>query len=168
MKKEIPCVIKDYWPVDGHDSEDVIRQSILDNIKDITEKAAFRESTFTPIASERAKNHGCDEHTRKTILRGKAILKMRKLELLKEEFGSKENSRAISYKLASDISRDGAATMESNRLDIYPDRWHHRIVYNEYATPFYKLKSIKDMILVLEHSVEGTSVNLPTYQSGAV
>ena len=47
-----------------------------------------------------------------------------------------------------------------NRLHSYVDRWHHRIVYEEAAIPFYKLNSIKDMILVLEHSVECMSINL--------
>ena len=170
MKKEIPCVIKDYWPDENHNSEDVIRQLILDDIGDIIEKTTFKKFTLTPFVSERVVIDDREEHTRRTPLRGKAPSHISPLELSKEDFENKvrtESSR-VSYKDACDIHREITTRMMENRLYSYVDRWHHRIVYEEAAIHFYKLNSIKDMILVLEHSVEGTSVNLPTYQSGAV
>ena len=33
-RKPRPYVIKDYWPAENHDSEDVIYKLILDDIKD--------------------------------------------------------------------------------------------------------------------------------------
>ena len=53
MKK--PYIIKDYWPAEDHDSEDVIYRLICDDIVKTSEKSIFISSTLTPIASERVK-----------------------------------------------------------------------------------------------------------------
>lgn len=103
-----------------------------------------------------------EEHTRRTPLRGKAPSHISPLELSKEDFENKvrtESSR-VSYKDPCDIHREITTRMMENRLYSYVDRWHHRIVYEEAAIHFYKLNSIKDMILVLKHSVECMSINL--------
>ena len=156
-------IIKDYWLVDNQNPEDVIRQLILDDIKDTTERTKFKNHTLTPFASERVKINGCDEHTRNTLLRGQAPSDIETLELSKEDFANKggtPNRGTTSYKDASGSTRESTARMKANRSREYVDRYHYRIVYEEDAIPFYKLDKINDMILVLEHSVEGKPITL--------
>ena len=83
MKK--PYIIKDYWPAENHDSEDVICRLIHDDIEDADEKTIFKTSTFTPIASERVKIGKNYEHTRNTILRGGEPTGTCKIKLPKEK-----------------------------------------------------------------------------------
>ena len=51
--------------------------------------------------------------------------------------------------------REAVKKMNANLLSQFIDRWHVRIVFKEFAVPFYKLRKLNDMLLVLEHSVEG-------------
>lgn len=151
-------MIKDYWPAENHDPEDEIYQKILYDIKDTDEKEIFIKSTLTPIASERVKVGGFDEHTKDTILRGEAPAGICELELSNEKYRSKKKpkkSRTVSWKDSQIEVREAVRKMDANRLDELIYRRHYRIVYKEYATPFYKLRTIGEMLLVLEHSIKG-------------
>ena len=52
--------------------------------------------------------------------------------------------------------------MDANRLSEFVYRWHHRIVYEELAIPFYKLGKVDDMLLVLKYSVNGKLITSTT------
>ena len=125
LEKSRLFVIKDYWLVDNQNPEDVIRQFILDNIKDTIEKIKFKTHTLTPFASETVKIDGCDEHTRNTILRGQAPDRVYQLELSREDFESKEGTPkggTISYRDAFDPIRESTMKMKANRSIKYVDR----------------------------------------------
>ena len=129
---------------------------IHDDIEDADEKTIFKTSTFTPIASERVKIGKNYEHTRNTTLRGSDPIGIYEIDLSKEKSEVKtEKSGSISWKNLEDGTREAIKRMNANRLRTYVYLWHHRIVYKELAVPFYKLRKVDDMLLVLEHSVEG-------------
>ena len=50
-KKKKLLIIKDYWPSDKYETEDVIQRMILEDIQDPTERDMFKNLTLTPIAS---------------------------------------------------------------------------------------------------------------------
>ena len=136
----------------------MICRLIYDDIKDADEKATFKASTFTAIASERVKIGKNDEHTRNTILRGKDPIGAYRIELSKEKSDCKskpQNSGSVSWKNIENVTREAVKRMDANHLSEYVYRWHQRIVYKEFAVPFYELRKVDDMLLVLEHSVEG-------------
>ena len=66
-----------------------------------------------------------------------------------------KKSRTVSWKDSQIEVREAVRKMDANRLDELIYRRHYRIVYKEYATPFYKLRTIGEMLLVLEHSIKG-------------
>lgn len=151
-------IIKDYWPADTHDSEDIIQQKILTCITEGEEKDVFKSSTLTCIASERLKVDGKEDHTKKTILHGKPPRAAFKLNLPNEEIGVKNKpnaSQTVSYLNSCAETRSQLKKLRNNqgRECIY--RFHYRIVYEEVAIPYYKLRNLKDMMLVLEHSIKG-------------
>ena len=134
----------------------MICQLIHDDIEDADEKTIFKISTFTPIASERVRINKSNEHTRDTILRGGGPEGIYEIDLSKEKFEVKtEKSGSISRKNLENGTREAVKRMDANRLRTYVYRWHHRIVYKEFAVPVYKLRKVDNMLLVLEHSVEG-------------
>ena len=63
-------VIKDFWPSDERETEDAIREKILDAIKGSKKRKFFRRHTLEPISAGRVKCNGKDDHTKDTILRG--------------------------------------------------------------------------------------------------
>ena len=136
----------------------MICQLIHNDIKDADEKATFKTSTFTPIASERVRINKSNEHTRDTILRGGDPEGIYSIELSKEKSDVKskpKKSGTISWRNLERVKREAVKRMDANRLSEFVYRWHYRIVYKEYAVPFYELRTVDDMLLVLEHSVEG-------------
>ena len=136
----------------------MIHRLILNDIDDEDEKATFKASTLTPIATERVKIDGNDEHTKNTILRGGVPVGLYKIELSKEKSEVKEKpgkSGTVSWKTSENVVREAVKKMNANLLSQFIDRWHVRIVFKEFAVPFYKLRKLNDMLLVLEHSVEG-------------
>ena len=129
---------------------------IHDDIEDADEKTIFKTSTFTPIASERVKIGKNYEHTRNTILRGGEPTGTCKIKLPKEKSEIKSGKiNAVGWRNVENNTRTAVKRMNANRLSEYVYRWHHRIVYKEFGVPLYKLAKLDDMLLVLEHSVEG-------------
>lgn len=127
----------------------------------MVEKTTFKNFTLTPVASERVKIGNDEEHTTNTILRGKYPTSCLKLELPNKQFGIKpEGVNTVSWKKIKYMIREATARMHSNRFSKLTPRWHHRIVYEEFAVPFSDLSEIKDMILVFQHSIEGELINL--------
>ena len=84
-----PVIIKDYWPGEMYDTEDVIRQRIVDELSDESEKEIVRNYTLTPIASGRVRVGDCDDHTEQTILRGKGPTMRYKIVLPNKKCGSR-------------------------------------------------------------------------------
>lgn len=139
----------------------MICRLIHDDIEDSDEKTIFKISTFTPIASERVKIGKNYEHTRNTILRGGEPTGTCKIKLPKEKSEIKSGKiNAVGWRNVENNTRTAVKRMNANRLSEYVYRWHHRIVYKEFAVPLYKLANLDDMLLVLEHSVEGKLVTL--------
>ena len=63
-------IIKDFWPSDERETEDAIREKILDDIEGSKKRKFFRRHTLKPISAGRVKCNGKDDHTKDTILRG--------------------------------------------------------------------------------------------------
>ena len=158
--KKYPLILKDHWYYDLNDSEADIQKMILEDIIDPDEREIFKRSTLTVVASGRVQIRGQDDHTRDTILHGQSPTQAYQITPPK---GSKRIQTKFVLRKRYKFWREarGLPSSESmqsanlERIGIYFHRYHHRVVYKEVATPFHKLRNVKDMVLVLSHSVEG-------------
>ena len=146
--------------MDFHDSEDRIQETILENTNDPDEREIFKRSTFTVIASGRVQVDGRDDHTKDTILRG--ISPRRAYQILPQNNYSPRRGKFVVIKknkfwleVAGVPSTYSLNKVTGNVKDIIFHRYHHRIVLKEAAIPYTSLCNLKDMVLVLEHCVEG-------------
>ena len=276
-------IIKDYWPTDYLDTEDVRLKEMLNDITDPLERELVERSILTPISCERVKVGDREDHTKETILRGESPNMSYKI-ILEEGEGEKgtfilrgpdsfidlvaipssddgtespsshgktgssslDNSSDLSSSLGdstkssssgesikppsldggagspslnnnarspssndntgSSSSNDNTGSPSSNdntglpssndntgssslndntdspssnnsedasplvvkealpfednaNRKSYVHRWHYRIVYKQFAIPYEDLRNLKDMTLVLEHTVQGESVS---------
>ena len=160
--KEHPLILKDYWPATVYDTEVETRSKILDSILDREEHKLVEKALLTPIHSEKVKIGDKEDNTETVILRGKSPDRIYQFKLSKDKSGDKPDaekrlsvgSSASISALPRDIPKDPT---KNQRTSIFP-RIHCRIVYKEFATPYQDLDNIKDMLLVLEHSIDGLSV----------
>ena len=158
--KKNPLIIKDHWFIDLFDSEDDIQKMILEDIVDPDDREIFKRSTLTVVASGRVQIRGQDDHTRDTILHGISPTQAYQIIPTNDPRGDQ-----TVYNLQNDYKywREACALPSSlslqlartDVLGILFHRYHHRVVYKEVAIPFYKLRNLEDMVLVLSHSVEG-------------
>ena len=65
-------IIKDYWPTELLDTEDIILKEMLNDITDPLERELVERSILTPISCERVKLGNREDHTKETILRGES------------------------------------------------------------------------------------------------
>ena len=72
MEEKEELIIKDYWPTDYLDTEDVRLKEMLGDIADPLERELVERSILTPISCERVKVNDREDHTRETILRGES------------------------------------------------------------------------------------------------
>ena len=150
-------VIKDFWPIDYCETEDVRQRRMLDDICDPKERELVKKHILTPIASERVKVGDKEDHTKNTILRGEnpnAACKVVLPDDLKGKKGDFYPTNAW-IDVTEDPSPDMIWKLELGRYKAYLHRWHYRIVYKEVAIPYRKLSDLRDMSLVVEHSIEG-------------
>ena len=161
-EKEKPLILKDYWPTIIHDTEFDIRSKILASIKDLRERELVKRTLLTPTSHELVKVGGHRDHTRNVILRGKSPSKKYQFEVPNSVNGQKSDSKTGPPTGFSMTTNDGRQEILKqaaiNRCSSILHRRHCRIVYKENAKPYYKLNNIKDMLLVLEHSIDGLSV----------
>ena len=146
--------------MDFHDSEDRIQETILENTNDPDEREIFKRSTFTVIASGRVQVDGRDDHTKDTILRGISPRRAYRIIFPDRYYGRKGKIIPIKknkfwLEASGAPSPDSLEKVTENENDILFHRYHHRIVYKEVAIPYTRLCNLKDMVLVLEHCVEG-------------
>ena len=143
-----------------YNSEDDIQKMILEDIVDPDEREIFKRSTLTVVASGRVQIRGQDDHTRDTILHGISPTQAYRVNPTNDSKG--EHSIFLLHKI-NKYWREARALPSSLSLQLAQmevlgilfHRYHHRVVYKEVATPFHKLRNVKDMVLVLSHSVEG-------------
>ena len=163
-EKKSPLIIKDHWHIDFHDSEDRIQEAILENINDPDEREIFKRSTFTVIASERVQIDGRDDHTKGTILGGVSPKRAYQV-VLRSDFLLRKGEFIVIKKdkfwseASGDPSPGSLKKVARNEMDIYYHRYHHRVVYKEVAIPYSRLSNLKDMVIVLEHSIEGKRIH---------
>ena len=158
--KKHPLILKDHWYYDLNDSEADIQKMILEDIIDPDEREIFKRSTLTVVASGRVQIRGQDDHTRDTILHGISPTQAYQIIPTNDPRGDQ-----TVYNLQNDGKywREACALpsslslqfAEMDVLGILFHRYHHRVVYKEVAIPFYRLRNLEDMVLVLSHSVEG-------------
>ena len=157
--RKYPVVIKDFWLEEEDQAEDVIRSMILDDISDAEERDTVLSMTLTPVASGRVKVRGEEDHTEKTILRGKSPLKKHIIKAQNRMVVGGAGFRAADFGIRKQkkggIGQDAGRQLEDNRRTAHHHRWHYRIVYKEYAIPYDKLDNLDDMLLVLECAVKG-------------
>ena len=155
-------ILKDYWPATVYGTEVETRSKILDSILDKEEHKLVEKALLTPINSEKVLIGDKEDNTETVILRGKSPTKLYTFKPPKEKCGQRFNAEKRlcigSSSVIGSLPRDSSKESdESIRTSIFP-RIHCRIVYKEFATPYQELKSIKDMLLVLEHSIDGMFV----------
>ena len=158
--KKHPLILKDHWYYDFNDSEADIQKMILEDIIDPDEREIFKRSTLTVVASSRVQVGGRDDHTRDTILHGKSPTQAYRVNPTNDSKG--EHSIFLLYKI-NKYWREARALPSSLSLQLAQmevlgilfHRYHHRVVYKEVAIPFYRLRNLEDMVLVLSQSVEG-------------
>lgn len=157
-------IIKDYWPPDYSETEDIRQKKMLDEITDSSERKLVERTLLTPISCERVKVGDREDHTKETILRGVCPDGAYKVVLPyeQEETGTFLSLRPDSFIdlveepiLVTDPSLGGKVNKK-----IYVNRWHYRIAYKEVATPYKDLRNLKDMALVLEHVIQGKAISL--------
>ena len=160
-EKEKPLILKDYWPAIVYDAEVNIRSKMLREIKDLKERKLVKRALLTPIAFENVKVGGRKDHTKKVILRGKSPSGKYEFEVPDSVFGKKKDSEKnlfVGVPLPSDDNPlEELKESAINRCSSILHRTHCRIVYREYAKPYHELDNIKDMLMVLEHSIDGMS-----------
>ena len=159
--KEHPLILKDYWPATVYDTEVETRSKILDSIFNKEEYELVEKALLTPIHSEKVKIGDKEDNTETVILRGKSPTGIYKFKPPKEKTSRKSKAKdchAVGAPSAiSELPRETEEdSSENQRTSIFP-RIHCRIVYKEYATPYQDLDNINDMLMVLEHSIDGTS-----------
>ena len=251
IEEKEELIIKDYWPTDFLDTEDVRLKEMLDDITDPLERELVERSILTPISCERVKVNDREDHTKETILRGESPNMSYKIILPGErgetgtfillgpnsfvdlvaiapsddgtsllssddsmnssspDDGTREppsddktkpksipsgsstkspssvqirksssldkNAESLSLNSGSDMPFLDKSTKSSSSNDLvvrealpfddtanrksYVNRWHYRIVYKQVATPYEDLRSLKDMALILEHTIQGESVS---------
>ena len=161
QEEKNPVVIKDYWPPDDFETEDVIWQKILEDIRDEEERELFKRMTLTPIVSGRVRVGDGEDHTEKTILRGKGPINRHKIRL-PDGTNARDDSSSSDFEEADEQTPDPSRKPKDRRT--YKHRWHYRIVYQEYAVPYNKLRNLDDMLLVLVCAVKGESTVVCVHQ----
>ena len=156
-------VIKDFWPSDERETEDNIRMTILDNIKDAEKRQFFEEHTLNSISAGRVKCNGRDDHTRDTILRGHTV------ESHNISITPSRSSRKSQGNKSVRVTPGVAAETEDNAQPLsrelvrntrtkYYHRYHYRIAYKEVAIPYNKLRNTDDMMTVIIDAVKSEYV----------
>ena len=153
-------IIKDFWPSDERETEDAIREKILDDIEGSKKRKFFRRHTLKPISAGRVKCNGKDDHTKDTILHG--ISPTQAYEIFPPN-NSEEKKSGVNLLKEYKFWREACALPSTSSLQfaemkvfgILFHRYHHRVVYTVVAIPFHRLRNLEDMVLVLSQSVEG-------------
>ena len=81
IEEKEELIIKDYWPTDYLDTEDVRLREMLNDITDPLERELVERSILTPISCERVKVGDREDHTKETILRGESPNRSYKITL---------------------------------------------------------------------------------------
>lgn len=141
-----PVVIKDYWPSDENETEDVVRRKILEDISDADERCLFEKLTLTPIGFRRVKVGNQEDHTERTILRCKGPTDMFKIRASDSEAGSKSSSSLESEEYKEEVNEQTQELYRGlvrNQRRTYFHRWH------------FKLRNLDDMLSVLVSAMKG-------------
>ena len=164
IEEKEQLIIKDYWPTDFLETEDIRQKKMLDDITDPLERQLAERLILTPISCERVKVGDREDHTKETILRGE-LPNVACRVVLPLELGE----TGAFLPLGSDswvdlveepyLKSDCRPEMMNNKREVYINRWHYRIAYKEVAIPYNDLRSLKDMALVIEHAIQGKSVS---------
>ena len=161
--EEEQLIIKDYWPTDYSDTENIRQKKMLDDITDPLERQLAERLILTPISCERVKVGDREDHTKETILRGELPNGAYRVVLPWEsgETGAFVLEGPSSYvDLIEEPYWNSDHVLEGKEnKKLYDHRWHHRIVYKEVAIPYVNLRNLRDMYLVLEHAIQGEFVS---------
>ena len=163
IEEKEQLIIKDYWPTDFLETEDIRQKKMLDDITDPLERQLVERSILTPISCERVKVGDREDHTKETILRGELPNGAYRVVLPWEsgETGAFVLEGPSSYvDLIEEPYWNSDHVLEGKEnKKLYDHRWHHRIVYKEVAIPYVNLRNLRDMYLVLEHAIQGEFVS---------
>ena len=162
--EEEQLIIKDYWPTDYSDTEDIRQKKMLDDITDPLERQLVERSILTPISCERVKVGDREDHTKETILRGE-LPNVACRVVLPLELGETGAFLPLGSDSWVDLVEEPYSNtnhrpeLVNHNKEVYINRWHYRIAYKEVAIPYKNLRSLKDMALVIEHAIQGKSVS---------
>ena len=162
--EEEQLIIKDYWPTDFLETEDIRQKKMLDDITDPLERQLVERSILTPISCERVKVGDREDHTKETILRGELPNRACRV-VLPSELGETGAFLPLGSDSWVDLVEEPYSNtnhrpeLVNHNKEVYINRWHYRIAYKEVAIPYKNLRSLKDMALVIEHAIQGKSVS---------
>ena len=156
-------VIKDFWPSDERETEDNIREMILESIKDAEKRRFFEEHTLNPISAGRVKCNGKDDHTKDTILRGHSPDTTESHTIPNQTSRKSKGikSTRVTPGLAAETEDDSqplSRELVRNQRTKYYHRHYYRIAYKEAAIPYYKLRNTDDMMTVIIDAVRSEYV----------
>ena len=157
-------IIKDYWPTDFLETEDIRQKKMLDDITDPLERQLVERLILTPISCERVKVGDREDHTKETILRGELPDRACRV-VLPLELGETGSLLPLGSDSWVDLVEDPYSNtnhrpeLVNHNKEVYINRWHYRIAYKEVAIPYKNLRSLKDMALVIDHAIQGNSVS---------
>ena len=156
-------IIKDFWPDDERETEDIIRIMILEDIKDAEKRQFFEEHTLNPISAGRVKCNGRDDHTKDTILRGHSPDTAESHTIPNQTSRKSKGNRfaRVTPGVAAETEDDNQPLSQElvrNTRTKYYHRYHYRIVYKEVAIPYYKIRNTDDMITVIIDAVRSEYV----------
>ena len=163
IEEKEQLIIKDYWPTDFLETEDIRQKKMLDDIIDPLERQLVERSILTPISCERVKVGDREDHTKETILRGELPDRACRV-VLPLELGETGSLLPLGSGSWVDLVEDPYSNTDprlegTDDKETYINRWHYRIAYKEVAIPYNDLRSLKDMALVIEHAIQGKSVS---------
>ena len=163
IEEKEELIIKDYWPTELLDTEDIILKKMLDDITDPLERQLVERSILTPISCERVKVGDREDHTKETILRGELPDRACRV-VLPLELGETGSLLPLGSDSWVDLVEDPYSNTDprlegTDDKETYINRWHYRIAYKEVAIPYKNLRSLKDMALVIDHAIQGKSVS---------
>ena len=162
--EEEQLIIKDYWPTDYSDTENIRQKKMLDDITDPLERQLAERLILTPISCERVKVGDREDHTKETILRGELPDRACRV-VLPLELGETGSLLPLGSDSWVDLVEDPYSNtnhrpeLVNHNKEVYINRWHYRIAYKEVAIPYKNLRSLKDMALVIDHAIQGNSVS---------
>ena len=160
------CVLKDVWVDEDRDPEDVIYKNILESATDPEDRQFLEDHLLKPtdhwaVAVNEGKTEEEDEkdHTIHVMMHSETPPEPdQTLNLVSKVEGSNPNANSVAPLMSFD-AEPNEKTRLATRVPArkgFSGRKHYRIVFEQVATPVYKLTNLSTTFLVLKDAAKGT------------